>query len=93
MGKYGVLGDIVTTRQAPDVSKIGSAHNSQQMHDILLPYVRDIAKTNADYRSMLYELHELHEYVMQFSLLQSECVESVISSCLKTACEEDKPND
>lgn len=90
MAKYGVFGDIVTTRQAPDVSKIGSAHNSQQMHDILLPFVRDIVKANIDYNSMQYELHELHEYVIQFSLLQSECVESAISSCLKTICKEEE---
>lgn len=83
MEKYGVFANIATTRQTPDVSKIGSAHNSQQMHDILLSCVRDIAKANADSRSMLYELHELHEYVMQFSLLQSEYVELVILSCLK----------
>ena len=90
MAKYGVFGDVATTRRTLDVSKIGSVHNSQQMHDILLPFVRDIVKANTDYRSMQYEFHELHEYVMQFSLLQSECVESAISSCLKTICKEEK---
>ena len=90
MAKYGVFGDIVTTRQAPDISKIGSVHNSQQMHDILLPFVRDIVKANADYNSMLYELNELNEYVVHVTRLQSEYVELIILSCLKTICKEEE---
>lgn len=88
MGKYGVFANIVTTRQPPDASKIDSAHNSQQMRDILLPYVRDIVKANEDYNSMLHELNELHEYIMQFTPLQSEYVELVELSCLKTISKE-----
>lgn len=93
MGKYGVFGGIVTTRRTLDVSKIGSVHNSQQMYDILLPHVRDIVKANANYNSMLYELNELQEYIMQFTPLQSEYVELVVLSCLKTICKEYESND
>ena len=88
MGKYGVFADIVTTRQPPDASKIDSAHNSQQLYYALLPYIRDIVKANESLDSMRYELNELHEYIMQFTPLQSEYVELVELLCLKTISKE-----